>query len=61
MNEQTQPKVLIDDGDVPAPVPDEGRNDAWWYRIYIAVVVFTLVVFALLWSFSYYFQSSTRL
>ncbi len=30
--------------------------DAWWYRVYAAVMLFTVAVIALLWFFSRYFS-----
>lgn len=42
--------------DVTKPLPTE-REDRWWYRVYLAVIVFTVFVIALLWSFSRYFTA----
>jgi len=55
MNEPRQPEVLNDAASQPPPTVE--RADAWWYRIYFAVIVFTMLVLALLWSFTRYFQS----
>jgi hypothetical protein len=30
--------------------------DEWWYRIYFAVIVVTILVILALWSFSVYFS-----
>lgn len=30
--------------------------DEWWYRVYLAVIITTVVVLALLWTFSNYFS-----
>mgnify|MGYP001245882376 CR=1 FL=1 len=30
--------------------------DEWWYRVYLAVMITTVVVLALLWAFSRYFS-----
>lgn len=46
MNEQT---TKLDEPPVEKP-------DEWWYRIYFAVIVTTIVVIALLEAFSYYFS-----
>ena len=31
---------------------EQERDDAWWYRVYFAVIVFTVIVIAALWGFS---------
>lgn len=31
--------------------------DAWWHKIYVAVIVSTVVVISALWAFSKYFSS----
>ena len=31
--------------------------DAWWYRVYIAVIISTAAVILALWAFSLYFSS----
>ncbi len=35
---------------------NEELPDAWWYRVYLAVIIFTIFVIAALWAFSYYFS-----
>ena len=34
----------------------EGKSDAFWKRVYFAVIVNTVVVVTLLWAFSRYFS-----
>ncbi|MCW5958791.1 MAG: hypothetical protein KIS76_01440 [Pyrinomonadaceae bacterium] len=36
---------------------DKELPDSWWYRVYAAVAVTTVIVIALLWAFSQYFSS----
>lgn len=31
--------------------------DAWWHKIYVAVIVSTVLVISALWTFSKYFSS----
>ena len=33
----------------------EELPDAWWYRVYFAVIITTIFVISLLWAFSRYF------
>jgi len=33
-----------------------GKPDAFWRRVYIAVILFTVLVVTLLWAFSRYFS-----
>ena len=41
----------------PEPINEiEEYPDEWWYRVYAAVMIFTVVVIALLWGFSRYFS-----
>ena len=40
----------------PEIAPPEEYPDRWWYRIYILVMAFTVVVIAALWAFSRYFS-----
>ncbi len=35
----------------------EELPDAWWYRIYLAVIITTIIVISALWTFSHYFSS----
>lgn len=35
----------------------EEYPDAWWYRVYLAVIITTIVVIAALGYFSYYFSN----
>lgn len=32
------------------------RPDSWWYRVYLLVIVWTIVTIAGLWFFSHYFS-----
>jgi hypothetical protein len=32
------------------------KPDNWWYRIYLAVVLTTILVISALWAFSHYFS-----
>jgi hypothetical protein len=34
----------------------EEKPNAWWYRVYLAVIVTTVLVIAALWLFSHYFS-----
>jgi hypothetical protein len=36
--------------------PQPEKPDAFWYRIYAAVIVTTILVIASLWAFSRYFS-----
>jgi hypothetical protein len=36
--------------------PSAEKPDAFWYRVYLAVVVTTILVIAALWTFSLYFS-----
>ena len=38
------------------PFEKTEKPDAFWYRIYTAVIVTTIVVIAALWAFSRYFS-----
>lgn len=40
--------------DHPPPVSD--RPDSWWYGVYLAVIVFTVLVISALGVFSWYFS-----
>ncbi|HXG85256.1 MAG TPA: hypothetical protein VNI84_14640 [Pyrinomonadaceae bacterium] len=31
--------------------------DAWWYRVYLAVIITTILVISALWTFTRYFSS----
>ena len=31
--------------------------DEWWYRVYVAVIITTVLVIAALWAFSKYFSN----
>jgi len=35
----------------------EELPDSWWYRVYFAVIITTILVIAGLWAFSRYFSS----
>jgi len=35
----------------------EELPDSWWYRVYAAVIVFTVFIISALWAFSNYFSS----
>ena len=35
----------------------EELPDEWWHKVYVGVMVTTVVVIALLWAFSRYFSS----
>lgn len=35
----------------------EELPDDWWYRVYVGVIVTTVLVIAALWGFSRYFSS----
>lgn len=37
--------------------PVEELPDDWWHKVYVAVIVTTVVVISLLWAFSRYFSS----
>ena len=37
--------------------PSEELPDAWWHKVYLAVMVVTVVVISALWAFSRYFGS----
>lgn len=37
--------------------PTEELPDSWWHKIYVAVIIATVVVIALLWAFSRYFSA----
>ena len=32
------------------------KPDAWWYPVYFAVIIITILVILALWSFSVYFS-----
>lgn len=38
------------------PAPAEELPDAWWYKVYAAVMVTTVVVILALWGFTNYFS-----
>ncbi|MCC7307909.1 MAG: hypothetical protein IT173_10100 [Acidobacteria bacterium] len=38
-------------------VPSTERPDAFWHRVYFAVVIVTVVVIGALWVFSKYFST----
>lgn len=35
----------------------EELPDSWWYRVYLAVIITTILVIAALWTFSLYFSN----
>jgi uncharacterized BrkB/YihY/UPF0761 family membrane protein len=35
----------------------EELPDSWWYRVYLAVIITTILVIAALWAFSLYFSN----
>lgn len=35
----------------------EELPDSWWYRVYLAVIITTVLVIAALWAFSLYFSN----
>jgi len=37
--------------------PPVEMPDSWWYKVYFAVIVTTVVVIGLLQAFTYYFSS----
>lgn len=37
--------------------PIEELPDSWWYKVYAAVIITTVVVISALWAFSRYFSS----
>jgi hypothetical protein len=37
--------------------PVEELPDSWWYRVYFAVIITTILVISGLWAFSRYFSS----
>jgi hypothetical protein len=39
------------------PEETEELPDAWWYRVYAAVIVFTIFIIAALWAFSVYYSN----
>lgn len=39
------------------PEPVEELPDSWWHKVYVAVVITTIVVISALWAFSRYFSS----
>lgn len=34
----------------------EELPDSWWYRVYMAVIITTILVISALWTFSKYFS-----
>lgn len=36
---------------------NEELPDSWWYRVYLAVIITTILVIAALWAFSIYFSN----
>jgi uncharacterized BrkB/YihY/UPF0761 family membrane protein len=38
--------------ETPEELPDD-----WWYRVYLGVIITTVLVIAALWAFSRYFSS----
>jgi len=46
--------VHTEDSRIDEPV--EELPDSWWHRVYLAVVVTTVVVITALWAFSRYFS-----
>jgi hypothetical protein len=45
-NEETEKKVIV-----------EELPDSWWYRVYLGVIITTIVVISALGLFSRYFSS----
>jgi hypothetical protein len=37
-------------------IPLEEKSNAWWNRVYLAVIITTVLVIAALWLFSIYFS-----
>lgn len=37
--------------------PVEELPDNWWHKVYVAVIITTVVVISALWAFSKYFSS----
>jgi len=37
--------------------PVEELPDKWWYKVYVAVIITTVLVITALWAFSKYFSS----
>ncbi|CAA9424066.1 MAG: hypothetical protein AVDCRST_MAG74-3207 [uncultured Pyrinomonadaceae bacterium] len=35
----------------------EELPDSWWYRVYLGVIITTILVISALWAFSRYFSS----
>ncbi len=35
----------------------EELPDAWWYRVYLGVIIATVLVISALWTFTVYFSS----
>lgn len=36
---------------------NEELPDSWWYRVYLVVIITTVLVILALWVFSYYFSN----
>ncbi|HLA95201.1 MAG TPA: hypothetical protein VK612_05725 [Pyrinomonadaceae bacterium] len=37
--------------------PVEELPDNWWYKVYVGVIITTVIVISALWAFSRYFSS----
>ncbi len=54
------PKAFLNDmkpEEIDYKTEAEELPDSWWYRVYFAVIITTILVISLLWAFSRYFAS----
>ena len=48
-------KMKVDPNTKPDPTVE--LPDAWWYRVYVGVIIATILVITALWAFSRHFSS----
>jgi hypothetical protein len=47
--------MVFDETDFKEDVQEQ--PDSWWYRVYFAVIITTMLVILALWAFTHYFSS----
>jgi hypothetical protein len=49
--------IIVHSEETKSENAGEELPDEWWYRVYLAVIITTVLVLCALWAFSRYFSS----
>lgn len=47
----------MENNEIEQKIEVQELPDSWWYRVYIAVIITTILVISALWTFSKHFSS----